>query len=367
MAMMLKVEEQIHPNNSHLSKLCIPMSSPHYFQRYSQKENVVTNNTLRLFTQLYADHPSRLEDLLGRLIDGVSVDVGVNMQQQTPGRSSVPDGALTQSSFRVILETKLGEFFSVDQLERHLDAFKDEEQRILLLITPRGLDEAEQAEVEQKLEGQDKGVTFATVEFADVVDALIGGGNEEEEGEPLVGEYEQDLYELVMDYKNFCSEVGLLPDDDLMYAVPCGDTHELNFKYDLYYHPVSRGYQKHQYVGIYYDMSIRGIGELKHTVHANLLNGELKGKGVEELTESERERIRGAMKSAPEMAGHSVEQDHEFLIVDKFHKTDFQKKSKYGMRGPQYFSLRDHLEVEEHRKLPSPDEVAEELRGASWR
>jgi len=343
------------------------MSNLHYFQRYSQKENVVTNNTLRLFSELYRESPGRLQDLLGRLIDGVSVDVGVSMQQQTSGRSSVPDGALTQSSFRVILETKTGESFSVDQLERHLDAFKDEEHRILLLLSPRGLDEAEHGEVERKLKGQGKGVTFAAVAFADVVDALIGGRSKEEEGNPLVSEYEQDLYELVVDYKNFCSEVGLLPDDDLMYAVPCGDTHELNFKYDLYYHPVSRGYQKHQYVGIYYDMSIRGIGELKHAVHANLLNGELEGQGVEELTESERERIRGAMKSAPEMAGHSVEQDHEFLIVDKFHKTDFQKKSKHGMRGPQYFSLRDHLEVEEHRKLPSPDEVAEELRGASWR
>ena len=343
------------------------MSNLHYFQRYSQKENVVTNNTLRLFSELYRESPGRLQDLLGRLIDGVSVDVGVSMQQQTSGRSSVPDGALTQSSFRVILETKTGESFSVDQLERHLDAFKDEEHRILLLLSPRGLDEAEHSEVERKLKGQDKGVTFAAVAFADVVDALIGGRSKEEEGNPLVSEYEQDLYELVVDYKNFCSEVGLLPDDDLMYAVPCGDTHELNFKYDLYYHPVSRGYQKHQYVGIYYDMSIRGIGELKHTVHANLLNGELEGQGVEELTESERERIRGAMKSAPEMAGHSVEQDHEFLIVDKFHKTDFQKKSKHGMRGPQYFSLRDHLEVEEHRELPSPDEVAGELRGASWR
>ena len=342
------------------------MSSLHYFQRYSQKENVVTNNTLGLFTQLYRDSPSRLEDLLGKLIDGVSVDVGVSMQQQTTERSSVPDGALTQSSFRVVLETKTGESFSVDQLERHLDAFKDEEQRILLLLSPRGLDEAEHAEVKRKLESQDKGVTFAAVEFADVVDALIGGGNEEEEGDPLVSEYEQDLYELVVDYKNFCSEVGLLPDDDLMYAVPCGDTHELNFKYDLYYHPVSRGYQKHQYVGIYYDMSIRGIGKIEHTVHANLFDGELEGEGLKELTEGEKERIRGAIKSAPEMAGHSVEQDHEFLVVDKFHETDFRKKSNYGMRGPQYFSLRDHLEIGEHRDLPATGEIAKKLRGASW-
>ena len=59
------------------------MSDIHFFQRYSQKENVITNNTLRLFAQLYSDSPSRLADFLEGLVDGLSIDVGVSMEQQT--------------------------------------------------------------------------------------------------------------------------------------------------------------------------------------------------------------------------------------------------------------------------------------------
>lgn len=344
------------------------MGDLHFFQRYSQPENHVTNNTLQLFAQLYRDSPSRLEDLLGRLVDGISVDVGVRMQQQTSQESSVPDGGLTQQSFRLVLETKTSDSYSTDQLERHLEAFQEEEQRILLLLTPHGLDEAEESKVESRLEEEDEGLTFAAVKFCDIVDALIAGGRGEEEKEdPLVSEYEQDLYELVVDYQNYCSGRDLLPDDDLMYAVPCGKTHELNFKYDLYYHPKSRGYQKHDYVGIYHEKSIRGIGKLQHTVHADLIDGELEGQGVEQLSEEERKRILEAMENAPEMAGHSVKQDHEFLLVGEFHETDFEKESKYGMRGPQYFNLREHLEVGEKESLPSPEEIARQLETASWK
>lgn len=343
------------------------MSDLHFFQRYSQPENHVTNNTLQLFAQLYRDSPSRLEDLLGRVVDGISVDVGVRMQQQTTQESSVPDGGLTQQSFRLVLETKTSDSYSTDQLERHLEAFQQEEQRILLLLTPHGLDEAEEAKVESRLEAKDEGLTFAAVKFSDIVDALIGGGRGEEEEDPLVSEYEQDLYELVVDYQNYCSGRDLLPDDDLMYAVPCGESHELNFKYDLYYHPKSRGYQKHDYVGIYYDMSIRGIGKLQHTVHADLIDGKLEGQGVNQLSREGRERILGAMEDAPEMVGYPIEQDLEFLLVDEFHETNFQKESSYGMRGPQYFNLREHLEVGKTESLPPVEEIARQLETASWK
>ncbi len=35
------------------------MSEIHYFQRYSQKENVITNNTLLLFSRLYNHSPQK--------------------------------------------------------------------------------------------------------------------------------------------------------------------------------------------------------------------------------------------------------------------------------------------------------------------
>lgn len=54
------------------------MSNLHYFHRYSQKENVVTNNTLLLLSRLYAHNALYFEaflaDLLGADAPGVGRD-----------------------------------------------------------------------------------------------------------------------------------------------------------------------------------------------------------------------------------------------------------------------------------------------------
>jgi len=126
------------------------MSDIHYFQRYSQKENVVTNNTLRLFAQIYQDSPGRLKRRLEGLVDGVEIDIGVDMQQQTSALSSVPDGALQQSSLKVVIETKRSKDFGVGQLRRHVNAFDGENQRVLLRLAPEtdGVDGTVAANIE---------------------------------------------------------------------------------------------------------------------------------------------------------------------------------------------------------------------------
>ncbi len=43
------------------------MSSVHYFQRYSQLENFVTNNTLLLLSRLYNEPPFKFKMLLNEI------------------------------------------------------------------------------------------------------------------------------------------------------------------------------------------------------------------------------------------------------------------------------------------------------------
>lgn len=324
------------------------MGSIHHFQRYSSKENVITNNTLRLLGQVYNDSPERLESLLGSIIDGIAVDIDLQMSQQERGPESVPDGALFQPSLRIVIETKRGGSFSASQLERHLEAFEGEDQKLLLLLTAKAPDEGKLERVEEA--AGEVGITFGNVTFSDLIDALIG-----EEG--IVSEYETDLQSIVRDYESFCSERGLLPDDDVLRAVPCGNTHELNVACDLYYMPASRGYRSHQYVGVYYDKSIRYIGKLTHDVEVERPDGTLEGED-EDLNEGERERIHEAMDQ------RGVQQGHRFFLVDEFYPTDFSKESKHGMRSAQYFSLREHLDVD--GDLPSTEEIAERLKEKTW-
>lgn len=323
------------------------MSTTHQFQRYSSKENVITNNTLRLLGQIHDAGAGRLEELLSSVIDGISVDLGLQVNQQERGPESVPDGELSQPSFLLVLETKRGDSFREGQLKRHLEAFGGEDQQVLLLLTRGDPDMNSFDDVNEA--AQDQGVTFGTVTFSTLIDALIGDDG-------ILGEYERDLRTLVRDYESFCSEEGLLPEDDVLRAVPCGDTHELNARLNLYYMPASRGYRTHDYVGIYFNKSIQYIGKLKKDVEVNLQGGKLTGETVD-LTEEEREQIQEAMWPA-------IEQNHRFLLVEKFHPTDFTKESKYGMRGAQYFSLREELEVS--GELPPTEEIAERLHEKSW-
>ena len=53
------------------------MSQVTYFQRYSQRENVVSNNTLMLLSRLYFNNPSLLGDMLNDLLPGGTTGSGL--------------------------------------------------------------------------------------------------------------------------------------------------------------------------------------------------------------------------------------------------------------------------------------------------
>lgn len=103
------------------------MSKIHYFQRYNTKENWITNSTLLLFSRLYHESRAKFETVINTLLaDGnVSLNIGLNFNQQLWGQHSVVDGIVSQDSFKIAIETKLYDNFTADQLNRHLDAFGD--------------------------------------------------------------------------------------------------------------------------------------------------------------------------------------------------------------------------------------------------
>jgi hypothetical protein len=122
------------------------MNNVRYFQRFSQKENVHTNNTLLLLSRTQVTDPRLLRGILGELFAGLEVateglDVGVQFSQQTSAPDgSVPDGMLLQTSFRIVVETKRHQGFDVKQLKRHLSQFANETTKILLVLSPERIE-----------------------------------------------------------------------------------------------------------------------------------------------------------------------------------------------------------------------------------
>lgn len=64
------------------------MNSISYFQRFSGKENHVTNNTLLMLRHVYQASPAKLENVLNELLDE-PLTIGLLFEQQIVGSHSV--------------------------------------------------------------------------------------------------------------------------------------------------------------------------------------------------------------------------------------------------------------------------------------
>ena len=106
----------------------------HYFQRYHQKENVATANTMLLLSRLYAYSPAKFFRLLKENFFSESFEPELTFRLQEKGENSVLDAAIMQESFKIAVETKLSDWFYAQQLENHLQAFGNQTYRVLMTI-----------------------------------------------------------------------------------------------------------------------------------------------------------------------------------------------------------------------------------------
>jgi hypothetical protein len=88
------------------------MSEIHYFPRYSQPENVVTNNTLLLLLRLREYSRFKFEKFMESLCGDEDVQLAsswLRFQQQKGTGKSIVDGFIAQDSVKIAVETKLME------------------------------------------------------------------------------------------------------------------------------------------------------------------------------------------------------------------------------------------------------------------
>ena len=336
------------------------MSSIHYFQRYSQPENVATNNTLLLFSRLYQLAPYKFTPFLNELLNDADLQTGILFTQQVAGKGSIPDGVMAQESFKVIIETKLHNKFSVNQLTAHLSSFNNEQKQILLALGPRKLAEKQRIEVERVItESHNSGVKLISTTFQAIIDAIRS----------VLAEYDFELHDLVNDYEGYCVQSNLLDvSHSLLRIVPCGWSRELNVKYNVYFAPSNRGYTKHSYVGLYANLnSVKGmfyVGRLINTIQANLASDSLLKiiSSTEPPTELQLKMITDCMHESLQEQKVSISTGHTFFCINQFFETKYLKKSKYGMQGTRIVNLKSLL-----GGTPSgADEVASQLNGQTW-
>lgn len=330
------------------------MSKVHYFQRYSQRENVVTNNTLLLLSRLYSRSPLYLEAFLSDLVEMEDIEVGVGFtQQDASSGGSVTDGLMVQRSLKVVVETKVDTGARLDQLEKHLEAFDGEEMQVLLLLAPTEPSHKFQKRLDRAVrdynERRKAGVLHVCATFARIIGSY----------ENTLPEHDYEMQELLEDYKDFCVGEGLLPREEYrMRAVPCGKTLDDNRDLRVYYQPVGRSYRDHKYLGIYKHKRVQYFGEIEAVVAADLTK-----EGLASLAPEQRDRIEKAALRAREQHGWDLASGHRFFLVKEFYPTNFRKGSPGGMMAHRYFDLGEILGTE---RLPGVEEIAEHLSEQMW-
>lgn len=336
------------------------MKNIHYFPRYSQKENTVTNNTLLLMSRLYNHSSEKFELFLnGLLEDEVLLNTVINFGQQDKQGDSIPDGIICQESFKVVIETKLSNKFSFNQIKNHLSSFDNEDKKIMLLLSPREPNKEFKNKVNDLVADinreQEENITLIYTTFQKIIDAFSD----------IIFEYNLEMQNLIDDFEDYCDEEKLLTNEEYrLRAVAVGKSFDQNLKHNIYYAPKSRSYRPHTYLGLYTKKAVRAIGKIKKVVN---LSFDIEDKKITEISDDnlpqeERESISNMILEAYQDFGWKIYKDHNFFIVDKFYQTDFKKTSKYGLLSTKYFDLRKYLKT----PLPETEIIADKLAQQTW-
>jgi hypothetical protein len=335
------------------------MKQIHYFQRYSQRENVVTNNTLLLFNRLYNSSILKFKNFLYGLSE-VEIEIGLRITQQQKAKDSIPDGFIEQTSLRIVIETKLSNQFNPTQLKNHLKAFNNEEQQFLLCIgtsLPEANLNKEIIEyVSNFNKSNNKNIKLVFTTFKNIISQFSKS----------INDFDLELKALIEDFQDFCISENLISKDNLIMRMPLsGKSFEVNLKSSLYFDPAERGYSQHSFIGLYKEKAIRAIGRLENIIIADLIGDKLQIKeSTNEITTEHEQKLRNSVVLAHEINGWNIAQGHKFYIVDKFIEIEFKKESPRAPFGTRYFDLNEFIS----NLNPTSDLefIATELNGRVW-
>jgi hypothetical protein len=334
------------------------MAGVSYFQRYSQKENHVTNNTLLVMRHLYEAGPAKLQQVLRELLGDEQLSLGPAFTQQIKGSRSVPDALIEQQAFRIFFETKLTQALDLDQLRRHIESIRASapegaEAVLIGLSTAPMLKKDEDAVASW---GKDHCVVFKSVSFAALVEAVQGA----------CADHETTLRAVIDDFVDFLANESLLyASDDWMLVMPCGVSYAENERFGVYYdgaHRPSRSPCK--YLGAYKDKCVSLVGEIKAVIIARYSDGAVikvadeRGTATPEMLD----RVRQIIEATPYYDLRT--KDHRYFILDQFQPTELVKITKGPVRGAQYLQLSPLLG--DGVKAKNAAELAKKLRGKTF-
>lgn len=337
------------------------MMNIHYFQRYHNKENVVTANTMLLLSRLYNYSSDKFYRLLKTYFFGESFEPEISFALQERSDESVPDAAILQPSFKIIVETKLHNQFSLDQLEHHMGSFRDERYCVLLTLDPKPMQEKMLEKVEEMIAQHNLSSGKTLISHKNMTFEMLIDAVQEE-----LDERDYEMKDILEDYRAFCTSEQLLPDDwKWMRVRLAGTTFEWNMRHGVYYDSIEHGFSGHAYIGLYSQKSVRAIGKISRIVTYEMRNGR-------EIIHCELPQDDDVPLEVRNVIHASIEDgkrygydlnNTRFFFVERFYQTDFQKITPKAPMGARIFDLSKILGTE---VLPDTERIAEQLKSKTW-
>jgi hypothetical protein len=329
-----------------------------YFQRYSQRENHVTNNTLLVLRHLYQTAPGKLEQVVREILGQEAISLGLAFHQQTKGSASVPDGLISQAPFRLYFETKLGPSLDRDQILRHIKSIADDRtpakgEAFLVGLSTESMPAAEREFL--AAEARLQGVVFAPATFADLVAAL----------DAACAPHDVALRAVLDDFNEFLASENLLfQSDDWMLVVPCGVSLADNQRFGIYYDGVDRPKRSPcAFLGAYSDKAIRLVGRITAVLICRYADCNAEVVEIERGTRSD-DALRRITAVIEATSYYDLKSGPErYYVVDEFAPTNLTKRDRGPVRGAQYLQLSPLLPKGIQVRGLSSKELAQNLDG----
>lgn len=333
----------------------------HYFQRYHEKENVATANTMLLLSRLYSYSSNKFFRFLKSEYFAGSFEPELVFTLQEKSLESIPDATITQEGFKIVVETKLTDWFYSDQLMRHLKSFGDEKNKVMITLASEPMSAEKLVDFEKQLKEYNESQIYPVIHINTTFEMMANAIRD------VIDDRDYEMQDVLDDYLNYCYKDGLIPVSDswkYLRMQLAGTTLDFNVNNNVYYDKAERGFRAHDYLGLYKQKSVRAIGKICARITAIETEEGIKyTPEFGELTEGRKQMIAKAMADGDSHGYDLRTIEHRYFFVEQFYETDFKKISSGGSMGTRIFDLTTLLGTEE---IPDVEQIAELLRNQSW-
>ncbi len=333
----------------------------HYFQRYHEKENVATANTMLLLSRLYSYSSDKFFRFLKSqyFFDSFNPEIIFTLQEKSV--DSIPDATITQESFKIVVETKMSDWFYEDQLLRHLSSFNDEKYKVMITLAPEHMSDKKKSAFEQKLKEYNMKQAHPVIHINTTFEELANAIGD------VLDDRDYEIQDVLDDYLNYCYTDGLIPISDswkYMRMQLAGATLDFNISERVYYEKAERGFRAHDILGLYKNKSVRAVGKIIARITAvETEQGVKYNAEFGELTEERKAVIEKAMADGDSRGYNLRTIVHRYFFVEEFYETDFKKISPRPPMGTRIFDLTQILGTDD---IPDTKKIAELLRNEIW-